>query len=361
MRVGIDVHMLGDRSGGNESFYRGILSGLTPDAGDEYYLFVNSGVDVTEYEDRFNIVYYKKNSSIYRNCVELRKLCKKYNIDVLHTQYYLPFFAPCKTVVTIHDLSFEHIKDIFTKSEYIKDKILVSHAARKADMVVTVSEFSKQDICTTYGTDPSKIEVVYNAVDSDFTVLPKDAKIRSEVRNKFGIADDKYIVCVSNLQPRKNIPRLIRAFNKYSDNTGLDYKLVIVGKKAWMYDEIEKCVSDSNGKVILTDYVTKDELIALLNEATGCVYPSIFEGFGIPPLEAMACGTPVAASDIPVMREVLGDNELFFDPMDENAIAEAIKTLFETTPKVNAEIVRRYSWKKSADILKQVYKKAQLG
>ena len=118
MRVGIDVHMLGDRSGGNESFYRGILSGMTPDAGDEYYLFVNSGVDVTEYEDRFNIVYFKKNSSVYRNCVELRKLCKKYNIDVLHTQYYLPFFAPCKTVVTIHDLSFEHIKDIFTKSEY---------------------------------------------------------------------------------------------------------------------------------------------------------------------------------------------------------------------------------------------------
>lgn len=361
MRVGIDVHMLGDRSGGNESFYRGILSGLTPDAGDEYYLFVNSGVDVTEYEDRFNIVYFKKNSSVYRNCVELRKLCKKYNIDVLHTQYYLPFFAPCKTVVTIHDLSFEHIKDIFTKSEYIKDKILVSHAARKADMVVTVSEFSKQDICTTYRTDPSKIEVVYNAVDSDFTALAKDAKIRSEVRNKFGIADDKYIVCVSNLQPRKNIPRLIRAFNKYSESTGLDYKLVIVGKKAWMYDEIEKCVSDSKGKVILTDYVTKEELIALLNEAAGCVYPSIFEGFGIPPLEAMACGTPVAASDIPVMREVLEDNELFFDPMDENAIAEAIKTLFETTPKVNAEIVRRYSWKKSADILKQVYKKAQLG
>ena len=361
MRIGIDAHMLGDRSGGNESFYRGILSGIEPDRGDEYFLFVRSGVDASEYLDRYRVVYFKSNSSIYRNCIELSKLCKEYDIDVLHTQYYLPFFCPCKTVVTIHDLSFEHVKDIFTKKEYIKDKILVSHAAKKADMVVTVSEFSKQDISTTYKVDASKIEVIYNAVSSDFRVISETDELRNKVRSKFGIGDHKYIVCVSNLQPRKNIPRLIRAFSQYAENSSGEYKLVLVGKKAWMYDEIEQCVTDSKDNVILTDYVETDELIALLNEASGCIYPSIFEGFGIPPLEAIACGTPIAASDIPVMREVLGDNAFFFDPMDEGDIARAIKTLLETDPVVDSKIVSKYSWDNSARKLKDIYKKIYAG
>ena len=361
MRIGIDAHMLGDRSGGNESFYRGILSCIEPDAGDEYYLFVRPGVDASEYLDRYRVVYFKSNSSIYRNCIELSKLCKEHNIDVLHTQYYLPFFCPCKTVVTIHDLSFEHVKDIFTKKEYIKDKLLVSHAAKKADMVVTVSEFSKQDISTTYKVDSSKIEVIYNAVDPDFRVISESDELRAKVRSKFGIGDHKFIVCVSNLQPRKNIPRLIRAFSKYAEHFEGENKLVLVGKKAWMYDEIEQCVSDSKDKVILTDYVEKDELVALFNESSGCIYPSIFEGFGIPPLEALSCGTAVAASDIPVMREVLGDSALFFDPMDEDDIARSIKILLETSPAVDSEIVGRYSWKKSADKLKELYKKIYTG
>ena len=361
MRIGIDAHMLGDRSGGNESFYRGILAELTPDPEDEYYLFVRNGVDASEYMDRFRVVFFKSNNSIYRNCIELRKLCKEYKIDVLHTQYYLPLFSPCKTVVTIHDLSFEHINNVFTKTEYIKDKLLVPHAARRADAVVTVSNFSKQDISSTYNVPESKIEVIPNAVGSEFYKLPENDELRAKVRDKFNIGDSKYIICVSNLQPRKNIPRLVRAFGKYIDENNKDCKLVLVGKKAWMYDEIEQCVADCKEKVVLTDYVENNELVALFGEAAGCVYPSIFEGFGIPPLEALCCGTPVAVSDIPVMREVLGDNVLYFDPMSEEAIAEAIKKLFETHPGVDDAIVLKYSWKKSADKLKEVYKRLYAG
>ncbi len=124
MRVGIDAHMLGDHSGGNESFYEGILSELVPDAGDEYFLFVNQGVDVAKYLGRFNVVFFKNKNVAIRNFVELPGLCKKYNLDILHTQYYLPFNCPCITVVTIHDLSFEHYKNIFTTAEYKKTKSL---------------------------------------------------------------------------------------------------------------------------------------------------------------------------------------------------------------------------------------------
>ena len=357
MRIGIDAHMLGDRSGGNESFYRGVLAELTPDLEDEYYLFVRKGVDASEYMDRFRVVFFRNNNSVYRNCIELRRLCKEYKIDVLHTQYYLPLFSPCKTVVTIHDLSFEHINNVFTKKEYIKDKLLVPHAARRADVVVTVSNFSKQDISNTYHVPESKIEVIPNAVGEEFCELPRKDILRTKVRDKFNIGDNRYIICVSNLQPRKNIPRLIRAFHKYTTESGNDNKLVLVGKKAWMYDEIEQEVADCKDEVILTDYVENDELVALLGEAKGCIYPSIFEGFGIPPLKALCCGTPVAVSDLPVMREVLGDNVIYFDPMDENDILAAIKTLMETDPVIDEGIIRKYSWKKSADKLKEVYKK----
>lgn len=361
MRIGIDAHMLGDRSGGNESFYRGILSGIDPDPGDEYYIFVRPGVDASEYQDRYHVVYFKSGSSIYRNCIELSKLCREYKIDVLHTQYYLPILCPCKSVVTIHDLSFEHIKDIFTKKEYIKDKLLVSHAARKADTVVTVSDFSKQDIIDTYKVDASKIEVIYNAVGPEFCELPSQDERRGAVRAEFGLSDDKYLLCVGNLQPRKNIPRLIMAFDKYIKDNNADCKLVIVGKKAWMYEEIEKYVSDNKDKVILTDYVSTKVLVELLNEAKGFIYPSIFEGFGIPPLEALCCGTPVAASDIPVIREVLGDNIVYFDPFNVDDMASAIRTLMEGDCSVDSVIIGRYSWEKSADKLKEVYHKTYAG
>lgn len=115
MVVGIDAHMIGDHSGGNESYYSNIIKNMTIPAGDRYILFVKKGTDMSSYSDKFSIVEFESEGAFKRNFIELPKLCKKYKLDVLHTQYFIPFNRPCPVVCTIHDICFEHYKDIFTK------------------------------------------------------------------------------------------------------------------------------------------------------------------------------------------------------------------------------------------------------
>ncbi len=360
MRIGIDAHMLGDKSGGNESFYAGILSSMNTNDGNEYILFVRSGVDIAKYIGKFQVVFFKSRNAAIRNFVELSYLCVKYKLDVLHTQYYLPFIRPCKTVCTIHDISYEHYKDIFNKSEYFRNKLLIPYAACRADKVITVSNFCKKDISTTYRIPENKIEVIYNAVDPEFRVLTDEERQCANVRDTYGIGDEQYLLCVGNLQPRKNIPRLIRAFELYKKKTGANTKLVIVGKKAWLYKEIlEEASNDKD--IVLTGYVPKCDLVDLLNEAKGFVYPSYFEGFGIPPLEALSCGTPVAVSDIDVMREVLGDVVIYFDPYDEKDIASALKRLITEDKISQIKRIDIHTWGQSAEQLKKVYMKTNNG
>ena len=129
MVVGIDAHMIGDHSGGNESYYSNIIKNMTIPAGDRYILFVKKGTDMSSYSDKFSIVEFESEGAFKRNFIELPKLCKKYKLDVLHTQYFIPFNRPCPVVCTIHDICFEHYKDIFTKKEYIRQKLLIPYAA----------------------------------------------------------------------------------------------------------------------------------------------------------------------------------------------------------------------------------------
>ena len=355
MRIGIDAHMLGDKSGGNESFYRGILDAMDTDDGNEYYLFVRQGVDTPEYEDGFKIVRFESDGAFKRNFVELPRICRKYKLDVLHTQYYIPFVRPCPVVCTIHDISFEHYKDIFNKGEYIRNKILIPYAARHADRVVTVSKFCQKDIATRYRIPANKIDVVYNAVNSEFKILTESELSKLNVRKTYNIGQDPYLICVGNLQPRKNIPRLIRAFASYKTKEKSAVKLVVVGKKAWMYDEIFKEVGERDD-VLFTDYVPREDLVALINEAKAFVYPSYFEGFGIPPLEALACGVPVCVADIDVMHEVVGDRAVFFDPFNESSIADALKKVLDAeTGLSSGEVKTAFSWEKSAEALKSIY------
>ncbi len=360
LRIGIDAHMLGDHSGGNESFYEGILRAFVPDKDKEYILFMKKGVDDTPYKDRFKIVRFNSNNAFIRNFIDLTHLCTKYKLDVLHTQYYIPFIRPCKTVVTIHDICFEHFDDIFEKSVYYRNKLLIPYAARHSDHIITVSEFSKRDIADTYGIDEKKISVAYNAVDSDFKILSKEEKDSSIVRGKFGVGNVPYIISVGNLQPRKNIPRLIDAYLEYKKEEQSGLKLVIVGKKAWQYGKTIDSASRDSDNIVLTGYVSKQELIELLNQAEGFVYPSYYEGFGIPPLEALSCGTKVAVSDIPVMHEILEDTPIYFDPYDVNSISHAIHELSATESDSKREdVLSKFSWNDSASSINSVY--CQLG
>lgn len=372
LRVAIDAHMLGDMSGGNETFYRNVLQNMHPSEGMEIFLFVKEGIDVCAYEDRFTIVYLPKHGASVRNLIDIPLLCIKHHIDVLHMQYFIPFFRPCPVVTTIHDICFEHYKDIFTMREYVRQKLLVRYAAKHSNRIMTVSEFSKKDISDCYGITERKITVTYNAVSDAFRKLETKELNVGELCKKFGICG-KYVLSVCNLQPRKNLKRLILAFGKLCSDYQYEGQLVIVGKKAWRYDEIFDTANETENnikemsntdKIIFTDYVTESDLVRLYNGAQCFVYPSYYEGFGIPPLEAMSCGVPVAVAETSSLPEVVGDAGRYFDPFSVDSICNSMMKLIrvkekaEEYDKLQREMAiqkEKYSWSETAEKIVKVY------
>lgn len=364
MIIGIDGHMLGDHSGGNESYYTNILRAMETNPEDKVYLFVKEGIDVSEFNNKYIIIRFASSSSVKRNFVELNQLCKKFRIEVLHTQYYIPFIRSCKVICTIHDICFEHYRNIFTRKEYIRQKILIPYAAKHSEYIFTVSEHAKSDIVKHYHINPDKVIVTYNAVNEQFRILNYKELNETELRRKLKIGNDPFLLTVGNLQPRKNLPRLIEAFNGWKNEIKSSTKLVIVGKKAWMYSDILKVAGSDSGNIIFTDYVSNDDLVRLYNAAKGFIYPSFFEGFGIPPLEAMACGTPVAVANTTSLPEVVGDAGIYFNPFDVKEIKESIQLIMNDKHRDEfvyrgLERIKHFNWKESAQMIVNTYHKVQ--
>ena len=191
--------------------------------------------------------------------------------------------------------------------------------------------------------------------------MESDEINEKDLREKFGIGGEKYILSVGNLQPRKNLPRLISAYNQWKQETKNTAKLVIVGKKAWLYSDVLKAVGVDNQEIILTDYVSTEDLIRLYNAADCFLYPSFFEGFGIPPLEAMACGTAVGVAKATSLPEVVGDAGIYFDPFSTEEIKDTINRLLTDCALKDQLVqkgllrVKKFSWKESAKKIVDVY------
>ena len=361
MKIGIDAHMLGDHSGGNERFYENILGHMVVPEDAVFFLFVQQGTDTAKYKDRFEVIELQSHSAATRYLRELPKLSRKLELDVLHTQYFIPPFGSCRTVCTIHDICFEHNASWFAKKDYVFQKLLIPRSARHADHIVTVSEYSAQDLVRTYGISAGKISVIYNAADDSFLQLQDQQTKETSARDKFGIGTDPYILSVGNLNPRKNLSRLIRAFGLMKKRWGGSEKLVIAGKKDYRAEEL---LSGIRQDVVFTGFVSDEELVELYRGADVFVYPSLYEGFGIPPLEAMACGTPVAVSDRTSLPEVVGDAGLYFDPEDEQAIAKCLhrlltdKELCAGLTQKGRQRCRAFDWTRSAGDMVEVYYRA---
>lgn len=360
MVIGIDGHMLGDQSGGNETYYTNILRAMTAAPSDTVYLFVKPEFDASEFSNKFNVVKFPFCSPFIRNFIILDQLCRKYKIEVLHTQYFIPFFRSCKVVSTIHDICFEYYKNVFTRKNFYTQKILIPYTVKHSEFIFTVSNHSKNCITEKYNADPDKIIVTYNAVNDKFCVLKRE-ELNIEQLSKKYVGGGGYILTVGNLQPRKNLPRLIEAFNQWKKENYNDIKLVIVGKKAWLYSDILKAAWSESGNIVLTDYVSDSDLVCLYNGAECFIYPSFFEGFGIPPLEAMACGTPVAVANAASLPEIVGDAGLYFSPFSVEEIKNAINKLM-TDQKLRKELIEKgfkrkniFQWKKSADLIIKTY------
>lgn len=248
-------------------------------------------------------------------------------LDLFHaTDFFLPPVQPgTRTVVTVHDLSFvrEPETTMPGMSRHLNE--WVPRSVRQADHVIAVSEATRQDLIELYQTPPQKISVLYHGVTPDFQPVLEPDRLAA-VRHKYGLGQQPFILSVGTIQPRKNYQRLIQAFAALNPALAL----VIVGSKGWHYeaifDEVARC--GLTGRVYFLGFTADADLPALYSAASLFVYPSLYEGFGIPALEAMACGTPVIASNQSALPEVVGDAGLLVDPCDGEAWTAAISRLW---------------------------------
>jgi glycosyltransferase involved in cell wall biosynthesis len=311
--------------GGNETYASNLIEALAEvDTQNRYTLYVTRQEAIDRYARRWPNVSVRKtlpHTPLIRIPLTLAAELRRRPVDILHVQYTAPPLAPCDTVVMIHDLSFEHIPETFKRRSWMQMRITVRRTARSASHILTDSEYSRQDILRTYGLPPERVTTTPLAASLRFKPMHD-----TQVLEKYGISGD-YILAVGSIQPRKNIARLIRGYSRmlsqHSDNAP---RLVIVGKRAWLFEDTIRAaaVSSANDKILFTGYVPESDLAALYTGALCFAYPSYFEGFGIPLLEAMRCGAPTITSDRTCFPEVVGDASLIIDPFDEYSIADGL-------------------------------------
>jgi glycosyltransferase involved in cell wall biosynthesis len=246
-------------------------------------------------------------------------------LDIFYSPDFVlpPTLRATRTLLTVHDLSFLHYPDAFVPSlrEYLER--VVPRSVARADRVLADSKSTRDDLVAHFGTSPEKVNVLYPAVDARFH-REKAPGEQERLRSKYGI-ESPYILSVGTLQPRKNYVRLIKAFaNLPLANLPLDLQLVIAGGRGWLYEDIFAEAEKHGGRVHVLGFVDDADLPALYRGAALFAFPSLYEGFGIPPLEAMACSVPVVCSNASSLPEVTGDAALTVDPLDTDGLTEAI-------------------------------------
>ena len=287
-------------------------------------------------------------------------------VDVFHSpDYVLPPLGRGKKVVTIHDLSFVRYPEGAEPSLRSYLSAAVPRTVKEADLVLADSEVTRGDVIELLGAPPAKVEVVYPGVDESFKAI-EDAEALARVRERYRL-DDPFLLSVGTLEPRKNLIALMEAYAALRRAGGFEHRLVVAGGKGWRYEGIFTCVQELalEGDVTFLGYVPEQDLPALYCLADALVFPSVYEGFGLPPLEAMACGTPVIASDSSSLPEVIGDAGLMVPADDRDALAEAIGRLLRNG-QLRDELIRkgrarasRFSWQKTGQDLLAIYRRLQ--
>ncbi len=370
LRIGIDAHSVGTGLGGNESYATNLIEALAEiDSYNQYTLYVTRKEAVDRYESRwpnFSVRRMLPHSPLVRIPLTLSAELRRRPVDMLHVQYTAPPFSPCPIVSTIHDLAFEHLPETFNRRSWMQLRLTVRSTAKKAAHIITVSDYSKRDIIQTYGITPERISVTHEAAPSSFGPIESEKELQ-RVRQTYGIEGD-YILSVGSIQPRKNLKRLIAAYSSLhrARPEGKLPQLVVVGKCGWLYEETLRTIRELefSKSVILTGYVPEGDLPALYSGAVCFVYLSYFEGFGLPPLEAMKCGTAVIVGDRTSLPEVVGDAGVQVNPFDIDGITAAIAKViddsdFRSQLSVKGlERARLFDWRETARQTIAVYKKA---
>ena len=272
------------------------------------------------------------------------------------TSIVLPYFIPCRSVVVVYDLVFK----LFP--EYYRGWINLAYlgvffppSLKRARQIIAISQCTKNDLVRLYGVSPDKIEVIYPAVGDQYRPITDQAWL-NEIRRRYSLPN-KFIFNVGTIEPRKNVARLVEAYRALPAELRAAYPLVLCGKKGW-----GKTFTEESG-IILLDYVSEADLPLIYNLAALFVYPSMYEGFGLPILEALSCGIPVITSNVSSMPEVAGEAALLIDPQETGQLSAAMTKVL-TDPILALEMgrkglaqARKFSWEKAAAETLAVIKK----
>lgn len=370
MTIGIDIRVLGSRAkSGIEEYTENLLAHLIPlDKKIKYKLFFSSwkndlpdyswtllpNVEIKKYKLPNRLLFYSSN---FFNAPFIDKLLG--GVDVFFSpHFFITALSPsCRRVTTFHDLSFIHFPEFFSwrKKVWHNFEMKPSWQSRFSDRIIAVSNSTRNDLVNFYGVDPAKIQVVYSGI-SPMIKKPMPDKLK-EFRKKNNIPD-KFILFLGKLEPRKNICSLIRAFNVLKEKDFFkDLFLIIAGSRGWLYDDILDGIVKSKHKksIILKNFVFDEERPFLYSLASVFVYPSFFEGFGFPPLEAMACNTPTIVANTSSLPEVVGGGSLLIDPCNINDITDAISKIL-TNENLRSRLVKEgiertklFDWQRAAE------------
>lgn len=368
MTIGIDIRILGNPvKSGIEEYTENLMPELLKEGKDiQFKLFYSSyRKSLPDYEwiNSPNVKLYKFNypnnflftSSRFFNRPFLDKMVGGADV-FFFPHFFISSLSPiCKRVTTFHDLSYMHFPEHLTlrKKIWHNFQMISEWQAKFSDRIISVSESTKYDLINFYKVDPARIEVIYSGIVT--SNIPRTFNVVNFKREKK--LPDRFILFLGKIEPRKNITGIIRAFNNLKVNP--KYKnvgLVIAGAKGWLYKDIVKEANRSNYReqIIFTDHIRDEERFLYYRAADVFVYPSFFEGFGFPPLEAMGCGTPVITSRNSSLPEVVSSSAITVDPYDINELELWIikilddKNLSNLMAKRGAEQASKFNWRDTA-------------
>lgn len=362
-RIGIDFHVVDGIFQGSRTHVLELFSEVIQISQDIHFVLFLENIGLLQaFSPIFSsanveLAYMPHANPIKRLCWQLPMLQRKYRLDILHTQYILPIPSFSAGMVTIHDILFETHPQYFSPLFRLRSKILMRLSARCASHIFTVSEFSRQEIITRYRIAPKKISVIHNGVDENRFYAGESGQDIIESR---GLISKGYLLSVGRLEPRKNHATLLRAYARSQSAT---LPLVIIGQPHFGFDEVFQIIQELNldGRVLILCDVKDDELPAFYRHAKLFVYPTWAEGFGMPPLEAMASGVPVISSNLTSIPEVVGDAAVLVDPNDIDALSKAIDHLL-SAQKICADMqqrglkqVKAFQWSAASEKVRAVY------
>jgi glycosyltransferase involved in cell wall biosynthesis len=358
LRIAIDARKLYDFGIG--TYVRNLLRELARTPGGHTYVVLcrpEDAAPVRDHSSAFEVVVARAGQYSVREPLARRR------VDLFHAPHYVVSpLTTCPYVVTIHDCIHLRFPEYLpSRMAHGYARAMMAHAARRARRVLTVSEASKEDILHYLRVPATKVEVIHNALDERLAATPGADDI-ARVRERFMLRAP-FVLYAGNIKPHKNLERLIEAYARLRQDGDTDLGLVIIGQEVSNFPGLRRLVHrhQLHRQVRFFGFVPDETLAVLYRLATVFVFPSLYEGFGLPPLEAMAAGTPVITSNVSSLPEVVGDAALLIDPTDSGAIAAAIRRVLDDEPLRTSlvakgrERVTHFSWARSVERVRQVY------